>query len=298
LVNIQLALAKNKIQGDFSPFCLTKVTVSMNPIPQYICPLCQSSLQLELKLFRCENNHCFDIAKENYVNLLPVQMKHSKQPGDNKAMVNARRSFLSQGYYQPLIEKICAIYQSFAPEKANVFDAGCGEGYYTHQLKIENNQVYGIDIAKEAVKKAAKKYSECHFSVGTLSHLPFKDNTFDWLLSIYAPILETEFTRVLNDQGYLLTVTPAQQHLIQLKENIYQQAKEHDIEKSPIEKLTLIHQEQLSYEMRLKNGDDILNLLSMTPFAFKASEQVKAALKAQNNFVCQADFLIRLYQKQ
>ena len=238
------------------------------------------------------------MAKENYVNLLPVQMKHSKQPGDNKAMVNARRSFLTRGYYQPLIEKISEIYQGYAPITANIFDAGCGEGYYTHQLKTDNNQVYGIDIAKEAVKKAAKKYSECHFSVGTLSQLPFENNFFDWLLSIYAPILETEFTRVLNTQGYLLTVTPAQQHLIELKEHIYQQAKEHDIEKSPIEKLTLIHQEQLSYKMVLKNGDDVLNLLSMTPFAFKASEQVKAELKTKSDFVCQADFLIRLYQKQ
>jgi len=266
--------------------------------PEYLCPLCQNSLQLESNLFRCINNHCFDIAKENYVNLLPVQLKNSKQPGDNKAMVNARRSFLSQGYYQPLIEKLLVIYKKYAPSAAKVFDAGCGEGYYTHQLKTANNQVYGIDIAKEAVKKAAKKYPACHFSVGTLSHLPFDNNLFDWLLSIYAPILETEFTRVLASKGYLITVTPAQKHLIELKEKIYQQATEHDIEKSPIEQLTLIHQEQLNYKMILKSGEDILNLLSMTPFAFKASEQVKIELKAEKEFVCQADFLIRLYQKQ
>jgi len=35
----------------------------------------------------------------------------------------------------------------------------------------------------------------------------------------------------------------------------------------------------------------------MTPFAFKASEEVKQNLLNQDNFTCQADFLIRLYQK-
>ncbi len=50
--------------------------------------------------------------------------------------------------------------------------------------------------------------------------------------------------------------------------------------------------------MTLAKGEDTLNLLSMTPFAFKASEAVKAEIAAQDNFECQADFLIKLYQKQ
>lgn len=264
---------------------------------QYQCPLCEHSLSLIDRTFRCENNHCFDLAKESYVNLLPVQFKHSKEPGDNKAMVNARRAFLEKDYYQPLIKKLVDIYQTYGQQSGNFFDAGCGEGYYTHQHKTTENSVYGIDIAKEAIKKAAKKYPKCHFSVGTLSQLPFKSNFFDWVLSVYAPILEKEFSRVLNQQGYLITVTPAQRHLIELKEKIYREAKEHDVEKSSIEQLTLIHQENLSYEMTLESGEDVLHLLSMTPFAFKASESLKLALASLENFTCQAHFHIRLYQK-
>ena len=30
------------------------------------------------------NGHCFDIAKEGYVNLLPANKKHSDNPGDSK----------------------------------------------------------------------------------------------------------------------------------------------------------------------------------------------------------------------
>ena len=84
---------------------------------------------------------------------------------------------------------------------------------------------------------------------------------------------------------------------MQLKQCIYNDAKEHDEEKLPIEHLTLVHQENISYAMNLKSGEDTLSLLSMTPFAFKTSEAVKATLAKTNDFTCQADFLIRLYQK-
>jgi 23S rRNA (guanine745-N1)-methyltransferase len=270
----------------------------------YTCPLCNLALVAHEKLYRCENNHSFDLAKENYLNLLPVQFKHSKNPGDNKAMVNARRDFLDKDYYQPLADKIVSLYKQTiidSPVNRNlpstILDAGCGEGYYTHQHSNDENTVYGVDIAKEAIKKAGKKYKECHFSVATLSKLPFADQQFCWIYSVYAPILENEFTRVLAEGGYLLTVTPAKQHLMQLKQCIYNDAKEHDEEKLPIEHLTLVHQENVSYAMHLKSGKDTLNLLSMTPFAFKASEAVKATLAETNDFTCQADFLIRLYQK-
>lgn len=268
----------------------------------YTCPLCNLPLVGQEKLYRCGNNHSFDRAKENYLNLLPVQFKHSKNPGDNKAMVNARRAFLEQGYYQPLVDKLVVLYHERTVLDANntsvILDAGCGEGFYTHQHKSNVNTVYGVDIAKEAIKKAAKKYSQCHFSVATLSKLPFAEQQFSWIVSVYAPILEQEFTRVLSAGGYLLTVTPAKQHLMALKQYIYDDAQEHNEEKLPIEHLTLVHQENISYQMVLKTGQDTLNLLAMTPFAFKASNEVIEKLKQINNFTCQADFLIRIYQKE
>jgi 23S rRNA (guanine745-N1)-methyltransferase len=265
-------------------------------ITQYICPICKKSLVLNNKSYCCENNHSFDQAKEGYVNLLPVQHKHSKDPGDNKVMVNARRSFLDKGFYQPLADELQSLYQQYADLTKPVFDAGCGEGFYTHQYVRAANDVYGIDIAKNAVKSAAKKYKDCQFSVGTLSNLPFGDHYFSWINSIYAPILEQEFTRVLADNGYLITVTPAKNHLIELKALIYREAKQHDISKNPIEQLTLIEQREISYVMEFTTGEDIINLLSMTPFAFKTTDSLLNDLKAKTKFTCQADFLIRLYK--
>lgn len=268
----------------------------MSTSANYLCPLCQQALIFAEKNYRCTNNHSFDQAKQGYVNLLPVQFKHSKAPGDNKDMVIARRAFLDKGFYQPLVDKMLALYQKYAEQNAPLLDAGCGEGFYTHQHKTALNQVYGVDIAKETIKIAAKRYQQCHFSVGTLSKLSFADSYFGWIVSVYAPILETEFTRLLKNDGYLLTVTPAEQHLFELKSLIYRQANEHDINKSPIEQLTLIEEQKLTYPMHFDKSDDVLNLLAMTPFAFKASKELIGQLKAMTTFTCQADFVLRLYK--
>jgi len=265
--------------------------------PNYLCPLCQQALLLTGQSYGCINNHSFDQAKQGYVNLLSVQFKHSKAPGDNKSMVLARRAFLNKGFYQPLVDKMLALYQQYGQLDAPLLDAGCGEGFYSHQHKKSTNQVYGVDIAKEAIKIAAKRYQNCHFSVGTLSKLSFANNYFTWLTSVYAPILEDEFTRVLKQGGYLLTVTPAQQHLYELKQLIYRNANEHDVTKAPVNKLKLITEERLTYSMIFDNSDDVLNLLAMTPFAFKASRALIEQLKNSVQFTCQADFILRLYQK-
>jgi 23S rRNA (guanine745-N1)-methyltransferase len=269
----------------------------MTYTPQYRCPLCQQALTLIDKSYRCSKNHSFDLAKQGYVNLLPVQFKHSKAPGDNKAMVQARRAFLDKGFYQPLVDNILALYEVYAELSDNVFDAGCGEGFYTHQHKNDQNKVYGVDIAKETIKIAAKRYQDCSFSVATLSDLPFDDEHFGWLYSVYAPILETEFTRILKKGGYLLTVTPAENHLIELKSMIYRQANQHDASKSPIEDLSLVKEQRLNYPIHFNNSEDVLNLLAMTPFAFKATDGLIGQLKAISEFTCQADFIIRLYKK-
>ncbi|QSA20023.1 23S rRNA (guanine(745)-N(1))-methyltransferase, partial [Vibrio furnissii] len=68
----------------------------------YQCPLCQHPLTLTGRTYACENRHQFDVAKEGYVNLMPAHHKRSKDPGDNKEMMQARRRFLEGGHYDPM----------------------------------------------------------------------------------------------------------------------------------------------------------------------------------------------------
>ncbi|HCM47113.1 MAG TPA: 23S rRNA (guanine(745)-N(1))-methyltransferase, partial [Colwellia sp.] len=81
------------------------------------------------------------------------------------------------------------------------------------------------------------------------------------------------------------------------KSLIYRQVNKHDTTKQVIEDLTLVEEQRLNYPMNFSNSDDLLNLLAMTPLAFKASEALIIELKQQKEFSCQADFVLRLYQK-
>ena len=134
---------------------------------RWICPHCQHTLQLnaEHKNYRCENNHCFDIAKEGYINLMSANQKKSQNPGDNKAMVQARKQFLAAGFYQNLADKLAEITAQYSPDtNAQILEVGSGEGYYLREINRlfnaknpKHTAVFsGLDISKDAVKTAAK----------------------------------------------------------------------------------------------------------------------------------------------
>ena len=63
------------------------------------CPKCHQQLHLENKTLKCENNHCYDISKRGYINLLLNPDKATNNPGDSKESLVARKAYLNKGYY-------------------------------------------------------------------------------------------------------------------------------------------------------------------------------------------------------
>ncbi|MCK5354406.1 MAG: methyltransferase domain-containing protein, partial [Methyloprofundus sp.] len=195
----------------------------------YICPICQSPLMQHLpsKGYYCKNKHHFDLAKEGYLNLLPAQHKNSKEPGDSRAMMRARRNFLEAGFYQPMAKALTVMIDKHRADNKlmHILDVGCGEGYYSRQIEehaqhSEQLDLHGIDIAKNAIFAAAKKQPNARFVVASSKSMPYADQFFDLLFRVYAPSNDKEITRLLKPKGLLLTVTPGPRHLWQLKEFI------------------------------------------------------------------------------
>lgn len=232
----------------------------------YHCPLCKLELTLNDKTYRCDNNHSFDIAKEGYVNLLPVQNKKSKQPGDNLEMVQARRAFLSAGHYLFLQQALAELVASLEP--CSVIDLGCGEGFYTQAIAAQSSaDVYGVDISKPAVKYAAKRYENAHFSVASISQAPFADAQADVLVSVFAPLFAQELARLAKPQASLIVASPGPWHLKELKAFIYADVKPH----TEIEPPTGFSKESINLleQQVLLSVDEIKHLIMMTPFAWK-----------------------------
>ncbi|MGP3593284.1 23S rRNA (guanine(745)-N(1))-methyltransferase [Vagococcus sp. WN89Y] len=267
----------------------------------FSCPLCHAPLSRQERSFVCPERHQFDIAKEGYVNLLPVQHKRSRYPGDNAQMMQARRAFLDAGHYQPLRDMLATLLQMHLPTQADaLLDIGCGEGYYTHAFAEiagqHGAQAYGLDVSKAAIRAAARRYPQAMFCVASSHRLPFNDNSIDALVRIYAPCKAQELARVVKKEGMVFTAAPGPRHLLELKGLIYDDVQLHAPNSGEIDGFKVVEEHSLSYELSV-TGEQAVALLQMTPFAWRAKPEVWEQLAATENFRCQADFSIHCLQR-
>ena len=142
----------------------------------FACPKCKGELVLDGNTKKCINNHSFDRAKAGYYNLL-LGVKGGTH-GDNAEMVEARRDFLSRGYYEPLANRLAELVVLHTLPGGCVLDAGCGEGYYSARLADAlQSPLTGLDISKEAVRCAAAKYKGKQWLCATASRIPVAEET-------------------------------------------------------------------------------------------------------------------------
>ena len=182
----------------------------------FVCPLCGGALTRREGSYLCPAGHCFDIAREGYTYLLPVNRKHSKTPGDDKAMAAARHAFLEKGYYAPLCEELCQLAVELTGDAPAVLDNGCGEGYYTagiYRALCEAGKtpvMAGIDISKPILRLAAKQEKNVQFAVASSYRLPAADRSVDLLINCFSPLAIEEFRRVLRPGGHFIYVVPGE----------------------------------------------------------------------------------------
>ncbi|MFW1760664.1 putative RNA methyltransferase [Acinetobacter calcoaceticus] len=263
-----------------------------------MCPVCRQSLNLNEKTWRCGQGHSYDVAKQGYVNLHVVQHKHSKNPGDTPESVDARRAFLQGGYYQPLQHAVVDLLKQL--DVKTVLDIGCGEGYYTSAMQQVVEQCVGVDIAKNAVQRAAKLNAEVTWVVGTGATLPVLDQSMDACTSLFSPIPQAEIARVLKDDGYLIVVTPASEHLYAMREALFEQVNPHVPEKfvEQLQDLFELKQEQIINAPFVLDQQSLKNLIAMTPYAYKASPERRLQLEQQSQLEVMASFQIYVFQKR
>lgn len=271
-----------------------------------ICPNCKSSLfDSKEKTYKCENNHSFDIAKQGYLNLLPVNQKKSKQPGDNEMMIAARRNFLELGFYDPLIaniKKLITDKLSFETKNIVAFDAGCGEGYYS-EIALNNlpgleTEILGTDISKYAIKNAAKKYINNFYFVSSVYNLPIAKASTDLILSVFSPIMVEEFKRILSKQGYVVIVSPASDHLREIAELIYDVFRPHTT--NIVEKMTSFFEhdstKRTTFKIDIKSAKDLLFLLKMTPYYWSTGLGRLENITNKNELSVTCDFNIDIFK--
>ena len=268
----------------------------------FSCPVCGEALMFDEGAYRCVSGHCFDRAKEGYVNLLPANRQHASAPGDDKDMVKARTAFLDSGRYTPLKEALCALAAKYAGERTALLDAGCGEGYYTEGLSRviaeKGGRTGGADLSKAAVKKAAKRCREAEIAVASVYHLPLADGSVDMVTDCFSPLAKEEYRRVLKDGGHFLYVVPGARHLWEMKEVLYEQPYENEVWEEAYEGFRLQETVPLSFGIHLEKTEEIMALFRMTPYAWKTPKEGVERLAEQKELGLLAEFRILVYERR
>jgi 23S rRNA (guanine745-N1)-methyltransferase len=274
----------------------------MNNLVSLKCPVCNEALNKENNSYICTNRHTHDIAKEGYVNLLLAQHKRSKNPGDSEEMIRSRQAFLNKGYYKILsnaiVQKLSSLPQSF---EQNILDVGCGEGYYMKGIvdASANSKLYGIDISKSAVKLAGKRKMGAILCVASAYDLPFFDESFSSIVSVFSPVSASELERLLKSDGNIIMVGPAEEHLKGLTAHIYDEVLAHKGNYSVIdesESFVLKEQIEIKEEIVVKQ-EDILDLLRMTPYYWQITVEKKEKILALSELRTMVHFYVRVYGK-
>ena len=267
------------------------------------CPICASMMcQKNEKTLSCEGQrmHSYDLSASGYVNLAPPKQCGG---GDNKEAVKARTAFLSLDFYLPIANKTVELLNRFADIDKKVIDAGCGEGYYTLKIAKSGFFTLGFDISKMAVEAAAKRAKQesvanVAFAVSSVYELPVFDSSVGAVVNIFAPCVEEEYSRVLDDSGILIVVHAGKNHLMGLKKQIYDNIYENDERADLPKSLELIEEETLTYDISVKGNQNIKNLFAMTPYYWRTSLDDAKKLENLDELQTEIDIIFSIFKKK
>ena len=269
-----------------------------NLLELLVCPVCGAPLTREERSLRCASGHTFDIAKAGYVNLLPPGKEKNARTGDEREMVRAREEFLSLGHYAAISEALADAAAQYVPRKNyTVCDMGCGEGYHTclftgRLASLTGAEVLsvGFDASKYAAERGCKRSARegffpkdgigashegtagAYFLPGNLFHLPLADHSVHLALSMFAPVAGDEAKRILMEDGVLIVVSSGRDHLLELRQKIYDEVRFSDELPAVPDGFYEIARIHNRYRTDIPSADVLRALFTMTPFYYKTTE--------------------------
>ena len=180
------------------------------------CPVCAAPLELTDRTLSCEKRHCFDVARQGYLNLL---LRAAPKNADTREMLAARDRFLSAGWYEPLTRRVITALDG----ATRVLEVGAGTGHHIAAFLdvTPGATCLALDASPTACRHAARRSPRLGAVVADIwRRLPIATGSLDAVLCVFAPRNPAEFARVLTPGGRLVVVTPGLDHLVELRNSL------------------------------------------------------------------------------
>ncbi|QWU15267.1 23S rRNA (guanine745-N1)-methyltransferase [Paenibacillus sophorae] len=245
------------------------------------CPLCESPMRVaDFKSLICSRNHTFDFTKQGYLNLSarPVSGKYTKE------LFEARRKIITESSLYASVHKEIARaieeHRGGSADSYTMADLGCGEGSHLHRILEECGSPgmtgIGLDLSKEGIVMASKRYEGSIWIVGDLAKSPLSDKSLNVVLNILSPSNYKEFKRILVQHGLVIKVVPRPGYLKELREALYDREEKKKYRND--ETAALFRQHfiladvvHLNYTKEL-NQAELENMVRMTPLAWSGNQ--------------------------
>ena len=196
----------------------TAAPLDQRAVAVLACPVCSSRMTAEPGGLGCAAGHRFDRARQGHVTLLPPG--HRPPSGDSAEMVADRVAFLEAGHYAGVTRALAGAVGD-GPSPTTLLDLGGGTGHHLAGILDGLPPAVGVvlDSSPYAARRAARAHPRAVAVVAdTWARLPVVDRAVDRVLVVFAPRNGPEIARVLRDDGRLVVVTPAADHLRELVE--------------------------------------------------------------------------------
>ena len=126
--------------------------------------------------------------------------------------------------------------------------------------------------------------------------LPVPEESAGLMMSLFALTVPGEFRRVLRQDGLFFQVLAAEDHLLGLKSVIYPELLHKEKDSVPeVPGFELVRSQSIRFTFTVE-GDQVRNLLSMTPHVYRISKEGAARLAATQALTDTASCVLNIYR--
>ena len=134
--------------------------------------------------------------------------------------------------------------------------------------------------------------------MANIASIPIQSGSVRLAFHLFAPFHAAQFSRVISDDGVIVTAVAGKNHLLGLKRVLYDTPYLNDEQPPEAEGLTLAETRRVRGSITLSDPSDIAALFRMTPYYYHTPSAGMARLGELKTLSTDIEFVLYIYKKR